>query len=545
MRLQSGTGLWTGMLALGVALLAASVFAGPGSPATKRSDAKKGGILRLNLSTTDIQSPDPAIDYEFYGGQLLVATCAKLMNYPDKPAPAGSQLVPEVAAGLPVISNGGRTYTFRVRKTFRFSDGSAVTPKSFQRAIERVLAKKTGSGGVSFALDIVGAEAYNQGKATRVSGITTTADTISIRLVKPAPDLIPRLGMNFFCAVPEKTPIDAEGLVVPMAGPYYISSRTPGKQVVLKRNPYYHGTRPSNVDEIVVTTQVAQQASYLDVQKGDSDYDLGGVPPQAHQELAKKYGVNKGRYWVHPGLAVSYYALNTQRAPFNDVTVRKAVNYAINRPAVTAQNGYLAGTPSEQFLPPGIRGYRDARIYPTGTPDYVKAKQLMAGRKLKATLYTSNDAGNSAAAVVVQQNLKLIGIDLEVRQFSFGVLITKTGVPTEPYDMVGIGWFADYADPQDFINVLLDGARITKDNNVNLAQFNDPTYNKRMNAASLLTGSARYRAYGNLDVAITRNAAPWAATNVANTREFVSSRVGCYVYQPAYGAMSLVTACLK
>ena len=132
-----------------------------------------------------------------------------------------------------------------------------------------------------------------------------------------------------------------------------------------------------------------------------------------------------------------------------------------------------------------------------------------------------------------------------MKRFSFGILITKSGVPTEPYDMVGIGWFADYADPQDFINVLLDGARITKDNNVNLARFDDPTFNKRMNAASLLTGSARYAAYGNLDVSITRDAAPWAVSNVANTREFVSSRVGCYIYQPAYGAMSLPAACLK
>ena len=111
--------------------------------------------------------------------------------------------------------------------------------------------------------------------------------------------------------------------------------------------------------------------------------------------------------------------------------------------------------------------------------------------------------------------------------------------------MVGIGWFADYADPADFINVLLDGSRITDDNNVNLARFDDRTFNQRMRDAYLLTGARRYTAYGNLDVSLMRDAAPWVVTNVSNVREFVSNRVGCYVYQPAYGAMSLVAACLK
>ena len=371
------------------------------------------------------------------------------------------------------------------------------------------------------------------------------ADTIAVSLVKPAPDFIARLGMNFFCAVPENTPIDAKGLIVPMAGPYYIDSRVLGRQVVLKRNPYYHGTRPANVDEMVVSVQQPQQASFLDVQSGKADFDLGGLPPQAHAQMAKKYGVNKGRYWVNPGLAISYYPMNTQRAPFNDPTVRQAANYAVNRPAITDQGGYLAGAPSEQLLPPGIRGYRNANIYPVGGPNFAKAKQLMAGRKLKAVLYTSTDQASSKSALVLQQTLKAIGIDLRIQQYSFGVLITKTGVPTEPYDMVGIGWYADYADPADFINVLLDGARITKDNNVNLARFNDPSFNTRMRNAYLLAGPKRYSTYGSLDISITRDAAPWIVTNVANTREFVSSRVGCYVYQPAYGGISLAAACLK
>jgi len=125
------------------------------------------------------------------------------------------------------------------------------------------------------------------------------------------------------------------------------------------------------------------------------------------------------------------------------------------------------------------------------------------------------------------------------------VLVSKIGVTSEPYDIVALGWIADYADPFDFINILLAGDKITKTNNVNLAQFNDPTFNRQMNRAALLTGSKRFSVYGKLDVDISRVAAPWASLYNANTREFVSSHVGCYTFQPTLGAMDLATACLK
>ena len=125
------------------------------------------------------------------------------------------------------------------------------------------------------------------------------------------------------------------------------------------------------------------------------------------------------------------------------------------------------------------------------------------------------------------------------------MLVSKIGVTSEPYDMVALGWIADYADPYDFINILLSGNKITKTNNVNLAQFNDPKFNSEINHAALLIGSRRYSTYGKLDVDISRIAAPWASLSNSNTREFVSSKVGCYTFQPILGAMDLATACLK
>ena len=125
------------------------------------------------------------------------------------------------------------------------------------------------------------------------------------------------------------------------------------------------------------------------------------------------------------------------------------------------------------------------------------------------------------------------------------VQITREGTRGAQFDLTDEGWNADYADPYDFINVLLDGNKITKSNNPNLAQLNDPTFDSRMEQAALIIGQRRYTTYGKLDVDITRDAAPWASLYNLNVREFVSNRVGCYTFQPVLGEMDLAATCIK
>jgi ABC-type oligopeptide transport system substrate-binding subunit len=127
----------------------------------------------------------------------------------------------------------------------------------------------------------------------------------------------------------------------------------------------------------------------------------------------------------------------------------------------------------------------------------------------------------------------------------FSSLLATTGDLTEPYDLVLLGWFADYPDPVDFINILFDGHNIAPQNNNNLALFDSPVFNKRMETAERLSGLQRYATFGRLDIDIMRQAAPWAALYVPTVRDFVSSRVGCYVFQPAWAAMDLAAVCLK
>ena len=127
----------------------------------------------------------------------------------------------------------------------------------------------------------------------------------------------------------------------------------------------------------------------------------------------------------------------------------------------------------------------------------------------------------------------------------FGVAIRTAGTRGSDFDMFLIAWFADYPDPYDFINVLLDGQNIQPANNSNYSYWSDPKYNKMMTDASKLSGDGRYDAYGKLDVDIMQNAAPWVPLSNGNVREFISSRVSNYIFHPVYGGAIMNALAIK
>jgi ABC-type oligopeptide transport system substrate-binding subunit len=239
--------------------------------------------------------------------------------------------------------------------------------------------------------------------------------------------------------------------------------------------------------------------------------------------------------------------MNNDRPLFKGNTaLRRAVNFAIDRKAMLNQGGYLAGKRTDQILPPGMAGFRDADIYPLKAPNFTFAKKLASGHTKdgKLVYYTSNTAVSGAVAQIVQFDLKQIGLDVEVKQFARAVQIAKEGTRGEPFDITSEGWIADYADPFDFIDILLNGKNLHDSNNNNVAYFNSPAYNKKMEAAARLSGAKRYSTYGNLDVDIMKNAAPWAPILNPNNRYFVSGNLGCFTYNNVYG-LDLAALCKK
>ena len=387
---------------------------------------------------------------------------------------------------------------------------------------------------------IVGADKFLAGKAQHISGISAKGLTLTFHLTKPNPTFVSYLSMQWFGAVKPNMPYSSSGLnTFASAGPYYIASRTPGRSTVLKRNPYYKGSRPANPDEIVFTPNVDVDQSLLQVKAGQSDLDIGGIPPTAAADLGKQYGVNKSRFYVGPTSCVNYMAMNTAKAPFDNVSLRKAVNWAIDRPAQLRLLGAYAGKRTSQILVPGIPGYKAFNAYAISGANVAKAKAVGGSAIASApsvNVIHTNTASSTNRSQVVEYNLKQAGFN-----------VTDDPVPSTTYYQniqtkgtnyglaMNGGWCADYFDPFDYINVLFDGRTLQATNNVDWSFFNNATFNKAMDAAANLSGANRAAAYAKLDQNLMENYAPVVPYFISNDRFLTSSRVKNWIYSSYFG----------
>jgi ABC-type transport system substrate-binding protein len=161
----------------------------------------------------------------------------------------------------------------------------------------------------------------------------------------------------------------------------------------------------------------------------------------------------------------------------------------------------------------------------------------------KLVLYVTTRAPVLAQAQIVKQDLARIGVDVQIVSFPAGTLyFGKLANPNEPFDMGWIGWGFGVPDPGNVLNSLFDGGTIGKPGNTNWSYFDSPKWNRALRRASHLTGAARYRAYGRLDVELARDAAPAVAYSVDNTPTLVSSRTGCVIVNPG---LDLAAVCIK
>jgi YVTN family beta-propeller protein len=506
--------------------------------------------LRMD-SPIDVDSMDPDRAYYPLAWELLYATCAKLLNYPDKSGPAGARLIPEVAQSLPTRSPDGKTYTFTIRPGFRFSPplDEPVTARTFKDTIERALNPRMKAPLAYEFADIAGARSYMAGKASHISGVVARGDTLTIHLVAPVPDFLSRIAEPTLCAVPSNTPVDPQR-VIPSAGPYYVSSYTPGQGIVLLRNPNYRGSRPHQLARIEMAAGISSQRGVANIDAGTADYTFlfGSLPSVTIRTLAShlaaRYGpgspaasAGRQQYFVDTQ-GLDFLDLNTHRPLFANVRLRRSVNYAIDRRAL-AQLGDgsdpLPELPTDQYLPPGMPGYSNAHTYRL-TPDLAKARALTQDKPRTAVLYTCNYPTCDQQAQIIKNDLAPIGIHVNVKNFQWFAVIDRVGRPGEPFDLATFGWIPDYPDPSAMLNPLLDDSSTTP-------TLDDPTYQRRLAAVERLTGPNRYLTYGKLAVDLARNAAPLVAYGNPSSSDFFSRRIGCQVYG-IYG-LDLAALCTR
>jgi ABC-type oligopeptide transport system substrate-binding subunit len=513
---MSRFGLPLAMIAAGSSLLVGAQLAGA-------SGAKSGGIFRYGTTGASVQV-DPQIAYITTAWWLEYATAAKLYNWQD----GTNRLVPEVASGFR-ISNHGRTYTFTIRKGFRFSDGKPVTAKSFAYAIDRVVNHDLASPGAQFitdpnGADIVGARAVNDGTAKHVSGVAVKGRRLIIRLVKSDPAFLEKLTMPFFQATSSTLPLTQEVLgSYPSAGPYFYSRNDANVETSIRRNPYWtHGPgrmRPRNLAGLdIAWNQQDENTLFSEVQAGQIDEDPV-IPSDQVQGVVGQYGINKTRFWVKPQSCVGWLSFNTHRGLFkNNAPLRRAVSWAIDRRDLIGEVPPYAGSTWTHLLPPsfpGSIGKKSLQPY-AGTSRIAKARKIARGhfRSGKIAIAYLESPTFPPQVQIVRRDLIRLGFKPE----NVSVVELPNAPPMgweAPYDLYAVptGWCADYPDPYDFLSAALEGAG------------DSPTYTHKLGAANALSGAARLRALGRLDLEITRNVAPVDVIRTYNNRYLFSNRV--------------------
>jgi peptide/nickel transport system substrate-binding protein len=529
------------MLATGASLIGSAQLAGA-------APERRGGIFKVGTSGASVEI-DPQVAYITTSWWMQYATAAKLYNYTP-----GAKLVPEVASGFRV-SNGGKRYTFTLRKGFRFSDGSAVRGRNFKYAFDRSANRDLASPAAQFIIDpggteIVGARAVNQGRARSVSGVQVRGNRLIINLTRPDAQFVSKLTLPFFQATSTRLPLNREVVTVrsssdiPSAGPYVFTWNEVNRLTQLRRNPYWKPgpgrTAPRNLDGVDVSWNLNEQVAYELVERGE--LDQGPIPPSEIEGVASRYGVNRSRFWSMPANCTGQLPLNMANALFRgNPRLRRAINYAVDRRAYGALAGPFASRPWSRLLSPNVLGSRPQQPYPP-SPDLVRARTLAEGRFRTGKItvyYRSSGTTNLEQAQLVRQNLINLGFqpdNMTMRGFSGGQIYTAMSRRGTDADIgVSMGWCSDLPDPADLERGLA------------FSQMDLPLWRKKLDAASRLVGRARLEAYRRLDLSIMQHVAPVAVMRTFNNRYFFSDRVDprSLRYHSAYQDWSIPALALK
>jgi peptide/nickel transport system substrate-binding protein len=527
------------MLAVGVSLLVAAALVFP-RPTPGSAGAKRGGTLRVDRPER-FRLIDPNLSPN-WGTQH--ATQLYLIGTADKTGAAGTVPIPEAAVGFPRVSADGRTFTFTIKRGLRFSDGTPVTAANFAYSLNRALNPTLQSPASYYLSDVVGAKDVVDGRTETASGITTPGKhTLVVKLTNPAPDFPARLTFPILPAVSLGLPVIAGGVTdapLASAGPYYVKEYNPDRSEVLVRNPYWRSDlvpqRQANPDRIVFTLGISLEEGMAHVERNATD--LAPFPDSAVRDLARKYGVNRARFFVGPAINVWYLAFNHHHGLFaNNPKLRQAVNYAIDRPALARTFGFLGARRTDQLLPPGFPGFVDVSLYPLRGADITTARRLAGGhtRSGHAVLYTTDFERQRAIAGILKFELAQIGITVEVREFDVVALFDRLARPEEQWDFADVGWIADYPDPYDFIcPSRRSGTCALQQQGL---EFPDPVWNRKIEAVSRRTGAARSAEFAKVEADLLREAAPVAPYAVDNNRVFFGKDVGCVTLTPFQAAL--------
>lgn len=572
----------------------------------------KGGVLKIGLNSDFHEALDPAREYYTIGWEFLHCCLARtLVGFNLKgPSQSGNQLQPDLATALPTSSSDGLTWTFKIRSGIRYApplQSVTVTSADFVRALLREAQSATAATYPFYFSGIKGFDEVASGKATSISGISTPdPSTLVVTLTQPA-GYFP-----YLWALPATAPIPPSpsdpsaplgvatgheqnyGQFISSTGPYMFkgsdaidyskpadqqtapSGFQAGKSYVLVRNPSWSpatdSTRKAYVDEIDATVGATVQDLQNKIQSGELD-TMDALPnPQGIQTYLTNPQLKQ---FIHsdPTFGTWYINMNLAMPPFDDIQVRKAVNWVVDKAGLQRLvGGSVLGPIATHTIPnslvPSLASY-DPYKTPNQSGSVDQAKAAM-----KLSKYDTNQDGVCDApecknvlmvidaadpqpkmAALFQQNLASIGITVKIQPYQTTTMYTKCETATNKIPLCpSEGWYADFGDPFAFVTGLFNSTSLTPaccDDSLTgatseqLAKWGyanttaPPSVDSQLNTCVAAQGAARQQCYAAVDKTLMEQVVPWVPYRFANQVVITSSRVQNYYLDASTGWISL------
>ncbi|MDC0253014.1 peptide ABC transporter substrate-binding protein [Chloroflexi bacterium] len=481
-----------------------NVAPGLANSSESESSAKRDNIFRLNFS--DPPTFDPALVTDTTSASIIVEIFSGLVTLNKD-----LEIIPDLAESWD-ISDDGKKYTFNLRKGIKFSNGDPVKASDFKWAIERASNPDTGSLNAEVYLgDIVGVKEVIEsgGSLTEVSGLKAIDDnTLEITIDEPKTYFLAKLTYPT-AFVLSKDYIEKQGedwIDNPVGtGPFILSEYQIGQTLKLKKNENYWAEK-AKVDGIIMNLAGGVSMAMYE----NDEIDITGVG-LADLERVKdpNDSLSKDLVNVPPQFSLNYIGFNVNMPPFDDVNFRKALSYAVDK-EIIAEKIYSGLTkPSYSIIPPGFPGYspsiKGIEFNEELAKEYLAKSKYSDPSTRPRIIVTIPGTGGSPGLdteVISDMWKETLGIEVEIQQVEWATYLQDMNRKRLQL-WAGSGWQADYADPQDFIDVLFYSK-----SDVNHGNYSNPEVDKLiLEARTEVDNNRRFLLYNQAEQMIVDEAA--------------------------------------
>ena len=381
------------------------------------------------------------------------------------------------------ISEDGRTYTFNLRRDALWSNGDPVTAEHFRWSWQRVLSPELGSQYNYMLYPVLNAEAYANGELTDFSQVgakALDAHTFQVELENPTPYLLQLLDHYSTFAVHPETVL-AHGSMTDRItqwtrvenmvsnGPFKLSEWAINSQIRVEKSETYWDREAVQLNAIVyypTENTVTEERMFR-----DEEIHFTNVIPM--DKISTYRNIAPDLLQIAPYLGTYYYLINTDKEPFNDLRVRKALAMSVDRDLLTETVMRGTVTPAYALTPPGTLGYQPPQTF---SYDPEEAKRLLAeagypngeGFPSFEILYNTLDEHRRIAVAIQEMWRQNLGINVELLNQEWRVYLDSQD--NMNYDVSRRGWIGDYVDPNSFLDMMITGGGNNK------TGFSDPRY---------------------------------------------------------------------